>query len=412
MKLLMSNHTSPFAPKSFAKLPAIAGIELGTGNTGIRYQGRDDVLLATFAEGTVAAGVFTKSSMPGAPVIWCREILKKHEARALVVNAGISNVFTGKRGREIVSNTAAATAKLLDCRKHQVWLASTGIIGVPFDDKKLTSALPKLKLDGDNWSAAAKSILTTDTFPKLATRKVKIGAATVTLNGFIKGSGMIAPNMATMLGFMFTDANIAAPVLQKLLAEYTDQTFNCITVDSDTSTSDTILLFATRKANHKQITSLTDPALKPFKAGLLEIMTELAQAVVKDGEGISKFITVHVKGAASAASARKIGLSIANSPLVKTAIAGEDANWGRIVAAIGKSGEKANRDKLSLWIGGVRIAHNGLIDPNYVEGPTAKYMKGTEIEIACDVGVGKGASTVWTCDLTHAYIDINADYRS
>ena len=408
----MSKHTSPFLPKSYPKLPAIAGVELGTGNTGIRYQGRDDVLLAAFAEGTVAAGVFTKSSMPGAPVVWCQEILKKHEARALVVNAGISNVFTGKRGREIVKNTAAVTAELLGCKKHQVWLASTGIIGVPFDDKKLTGTLPKLKLGADNWSAAAKSILTTDTFPKLATRQIKIGTTTVTLNGFIKGSGMIAPNMATMLGFMFTDANIEAKVLQKLLAEYTDQTFNCITVDSDTSTSDTILLFATRKAKHKAITKASDPQLKAFKTALREMMTELAQAVVKDGEGISKFIAVHVKGAASANAARKIGLSIANSPLVKTAIAGEDANWGRIVAAIGKSGEKADRDKLSLWIGGVRIAHNGLIDPKYIEAPTAKYMKGTEIEIACDVGVGKGESTVWTCDLTHAYIDINADYRS
>jgi glutamate N-acetyltransferase/amino-acid N-acetyltransferase len=408
----MSNHTSPFLPKSFPKLPAIQGVELGTGNTGIRYQGRDDVLLATFAEGTVAAGVFTQSSMPGAPVVWCQEILKKHEARALVVNAGISNVFTGKRGREIVNNTATATAKLLGCKKHQVWLASTGIIGVPFDDKKLTGTLPKLKLGADNWAAAAKSILTTDTFPKLATRQIKIGTTTVTLNGFIKGSGMIAPNMATMLGFMFTDANIEAKVLQKLLAEYTDQSFNCITVDSDTSTSDTILLFATRKAKHKAIIKAKDPQLKAFKTALREMMIELAQAVVKDGEGISKFISITVKGAASQNSARKIGLSIANSPLVKTAIAGEDANWGRIVAAIGKSGEKADRDKLSLWIGGVRIAHKGLIDPTYVEGPTAKYMKGNEIEIICDVGVGKGESTVWTCDLTHAYIDINADYRS
>ena len=408
----MSAHHSPFTPKSIPQLPAIAGITLGTGNTGIRYQGRDDVLLATFAEGTVAAGVFTKSSMPGAPVVWCQSILKKHEARALVVNAGISNVFTGKRGREIVEHTVAATAKLLGCKKHQVWLASTGIIGVPFDDKKLTGALPKLKLDPSNWAAAAKSILTTDTFPKLATRSIKIGATTVTLNGFIKGSGMIAPNMATMLGFMFTDANIDAKVLQKLLAEYTDQSFNCITVDSDTSTSDTILLFATRKAQHKPITTLADPALKGFKTALREMMIELAQAVVKDGEGISKFIAITVKGAASQTSARKIGLSVANSPLVKTAIAGEDANWGRIVAAIGKSGEKANRDKLSLWIGGARVAYEGLIDPAYNEAPTAKYMKGNTIEIICDVGVGKGESTVWTCDLTHAYIDINADYRS
>lgn len=403
---------SPFAPKALPQLPVIAGVSFGTGNSGIRYVSRDDVVLATFAEGTVAAGVFTKSTMPGAPVVWCREILKKHAARALVVNAGVSNVFTGKRGREIVERTAAAAAKLVGCKKHEVWIASTGIIGVPFDDTKLTGLLPKLKLKPEGWEAAAKAILTTDTFPKLATRRVKIGTATVTLNGFIKGSGMIAPNMATMLGFLFTDANIAPAVLQKLLAEYTDASFNCITVDSDTSTSDTILLFATRKAKHTEITSLADPKLKHFKTALKELMIELAQAVVKDGEGISKFIGITVKGATTTASARKIGLSIANSPLVKTAIAGEDANWGRIVAAIGKSGEKADRDKLSIWIGGARVAHKGLIDPNYVEAPTAKYMKGSNIEIVADVGIGKGASTVWTCDLTHAYIDINADYRS
>lgn len=408
----MTHAVSYFAPKSLPKLPEIEGVVLGTGNSGIRYRGRDDVLFATFAEGTVAAGVFTKSSMPGAPVVWCQEILPKHKARALVVNAGVSNVFTGKRGWQIVENTAAAVTKMLSCKKHEVWLASTGIIGVPFDESKLTGLLPKLKLEKNNWEAAAKSILTTDTFPKVATRSVKIGSTNVTINGFIKGSGMIAPNMATMLGFLFTDANIAPNVLQKLLAEYTDQSFNCITVDSDTSTSDTILLFATRKAEHKEITKASDPKLKAFKDALRDIMIELAQAVVKDGEGISKFISITVKGADSQKSARKIGLSIANSPLVKTAIAGEDANWGRIVAAIGKSGEKANRDKLSIWIGGARVAHKGLIDPNYIEAPTARYMKGREIEIICDVGVGKYATPVWTCDLTHAYIDINADYRS
>ena len=405
---------SYFAPKSFPKLPAIEGVRLATGNSGIRYTGRDDVVLAVFPEGTAAAGVFTKSSMPGAPVVWCREILKHGKARALVVNSGISNVFTGKRGREIVENTAAAAMKLTGCKKHEVWLASTGIIGVPLDDKKLTGTLPGLykNLSATAWEASAKAILTTDTFPKAATRTAKIGKATVTLNGFIKGSGMIAPNMATMLGFLFTDANIAAPVLQKLLAAYTDESFNCITVDSDTSTSDTILLFATRTAKHAPVLAASDPRLKDFKVQLRAIMIEMAQSVVKDGEGISKFISIHVKGAATAESARKIGLSIANSPLVKTAIAGEDANWGRIVAAIGKAGEKADRDKLSIWIGGALVASKGTINPAYVEAPTAKYMKGREIDIAVDVGVGKGQSAVWTCDLTHAYIDINADYRS
>lgn len=403
---------SPFAPQHFPALPAISGVLLGAGHSGLRYKNRDDVLLAQFAPGTVAAGVFTRSSMPGVPVAWCQKILPKHAARALVVNAGFSNVFTGKRGEQIVGNTVKTASHLLQCKPHEVWVASTGIIGVPFDDTKLTGLLPKIKLRPDSWEAAAKAILTTDTFPKAATRHFKLGGKNVTLNGFIKGSGMIAPNMATMLGFLFTDADIAPKVLQALLAEFTDQSFNCITVDSDTSTSDTILLFATKKAGNKPITNLKDPALKPFREALRDIMTELAQAVVKDGEGISKFITITIKGAATAASARKMALSVANSPLVKTAIAGEDPNWGRIVAAIGKSAEKANRDKLSIWIGPARVAHKGLIDPKYKEPPTAQYMKGREISITADVGVGKASATVWTCDLTHAYIDINADYRS
>lgn len=410
----MAKHSlppSPFAPKSTPKLPSVAGVAFATGNTGIRYQGRDDIVLAVFPEGTTAAGVFTKSSMPGAPVDWCRKILPKGKARALVVNAGISNVFTGKRGMETVEKTAMATALLVGCKKEEVWLSSTGIIGQHLDAGKLTASLPKLnkQLSPSAWDAAAKAILTTDTFPKLATRTAKIGNTKVTLNGFIKGSGMIAPDMATMLGYIFTDAKIPAKLLQKMFSECVKPSFNSITVDSDTSTSDTVLLFATGKAKHVPATATN---LKDFKAKLLEIMIELAQLVVRDGEGISKYVTINVKGASSDDSARKIGLSIANSPLVKTAIAGQDANWGRIVAAVGKSGEKAKRDKTSVWVGGVLIAKNGGLNPTYVEGPTAKYMQGKEIEIAVDVGVGKGAATVWTCDLTHAYIDINADYRS
>ncbi|NDF12980.1 MAG: bifunctional glutamate N-acetyltransferase/amino-acid acetyltransferase ArgJ [Proteobacteria bacterium] len=409
----MAHDTSPFA-KPFPNLPNIAGITLAAYAANLRYKNRDDIMLAVFEPGTTVAGVFTKNSMPGVPVDWCRKILPKGKARALVVNAGISNVFTGKKGKRTVEVTAKTTAKLVGCKPEEVYISSTGVIGQPIPDNKLVAALPILHkyLTPTAWERAARAIVTTDTFAKGITKKVKIGNTTVTINGFAKGSGMIAPDMATMLAFVFTDAKIPAKLLQKLLSEDTKDSFNSITVDSDTSTSDTVLAFATGKAKHPAISTLGDAKLALFRKAFREVMIGLAQMVVMDGEGITKLVKITVNGAVNSGSARRMALAIANSPLVKTAIAGSDANWGRIVAAIGKSGEKANRDKTSIWIGKALIAKNGELNPSYSEGPTATYMKGREIDIVADVGVGKGSATVWTCDLTHRYIDINVGYRS
>jgi glutamate N-acetyltransferase/amino-acid N-acetyltransferase len=340
--------------------------------------------------------------------------LLKGNARGLVVNSGNSNAFTGKAGMESVKRTAAKAAEVLGCKPHEVFISSTGTIGVPLEDGKITAALPSLhgKMADKDWLGMAKAIMTTDTYPKLATRQAEIDGVTVTINGIAKGSGMIAPDMATMLAYVFTDASLPADVLQILVSKGADKSFNCVTVDGDTSTSDTLLLFATGQAKHKKVASASDPRLKAFKKALEEVFLELTLHLAKDGEGASKLVTVKVTGAQSAKAAKKIAFSIANSPLVKTAIAGEDANWGRIVMAVGKSGEKADRDKLAISMGGFSITANGAVIPGYDETPVVAHMKGQEIEIAVDVGVGRGKCTVWTCDLTHGYIDINGSYRT
>jgi glutamate N-acetyltransferase / amino-acid N-acetyltransferase len=393
-------------------LPPLAGVRLATAEAGIRYKGRTDVLLAELAEGTNVAGVFTKNLCPGAPVTYCREVLQGGLARGLVVNAGNANVFNGVAGMRAVEATAAAAAKTLSTTADQIFLASTGVIGEPLPAHKIVAVMDELKtsLEADRFAAAASAIMTTDTFPKGATRKAKIGNVEVTINGIAKGSGMIAPDMATMLCFIFTDAAIPAAALQTMLAKSVDSTFNSITIDSDTSTSDTVLLFATGQAGNKPT---NDPAqLADFRRALHEILHELALLVVRDGEGAQKLVTINVQGAVSHASAKRIGLSIANSPLVKTAIAGEDANWGRIVMAVGKAGEPADRDRLGIAVGGTWMAQAGGVVPGYDETPVVQHMKGREIEITVDIGLADGRATVWTCDLTHGYIDINGSYRS
>ncbi len=406
----MALAVSPLAPATFPALPAIAGVTMAAGEAGIRYKNRVDLLLMRFAEGTQAAGVFTRSKAPSAPVDWCRDALKLGTARALVVNAGNANAFTGKKGVEAVVASAAAASALVGCKEQEVMLASTGVIGEPLPHTKLTAALPALNeaQRADAWEMAARAIMTTDTFPKAATRSLVIGGETVTINGIAKGSGMIAPDMATMLAFIATDANISAPVLQAMLGRVTEVSFNATTVDGDTSTSDTLMLFATGKSD----AAMDDIALQQFEVALKDLAVELAQLVVKDGEGASKFITIQVRGAEHDAAAKRIALSIANSPLVKTAIAGEDANWGRVVMAVGKSGEAANRDTLDVSIGGVLIASQGERVEGYDEAPVVAHMKGQDIVIEVDLHLGDGSAVVWTCDLTHGYIDINGSYRS
>jgi glutamate N-acetyltransferase/amino-acid N-acetyltransferase len=331
-----------------------------------------------------------------------------------VVNAGNANTFTGRRGVADVEATVKAAAAVFGCAASEVFVSSTGTIGVPLPVEKITDALPtiKTKLSADTWMDAAKAIMTTDTFPKAATRQAQIDGTAVTITGFCKGSGMIAPDMATMLAYVFTDAALAAPVVQDLIAKGADRSFNCMTVDSDTSTSDTLLMFATNKAAHKPVTSADDPRLDGFRTELEALLIELAKLVARDGEGATKFIEIRLNGAADDRAARRIALSIANSPLVKTAVAGEDANWGRIVMAVGKAGERADRDKLAIAIGGVTITRDGEIVPGYDETPVTAHMKGQDILIEVDVGIGTGKAVVWTCDLTHGYIDINGAYRT
>ena len=410
----MSSAVSPLAPKTIIDLAPLDGVRLVSLACGLRYKGRDDLMLAEMAPGTTVAGVFTRSLTASAPVLWCREALKGGSARFLVVNSGNSNAFTGRAGVASVKRTVDKAAAVVGCKPEEVFVASTGTIGVPLDDAKITAVLEDgfAKLASDQWNHVARAILTTDTYPKTATRTAKIGGKEVRINGFCKGAGMIAPDMATMLAYVFTDAAIPAPVLQDLLAAGTAKTFNCITVDSDTSTSDTLMLFATGRAGNPAVTSAKDPALRAFKKALDALLLDLALQVVKDGEGASKFVEIRVTGAASARAARTIGMAIANSPLVKTAVAGEDANWGRIVMAVGKSGEKADRDTLSISIGGVQVAKDGQIAEGYDEAPVTAHMKGTDILFEVDIGVGRGNATVWTCDLTHAYIDINGSYRT
>jgi glutamate N-acetyltransferase/amino-acid N-acetyltransferase len=404
---------SPLAPETLPDLPAISGVRLATGNSGIRYQGRPDVLFAVLDEGTQAAGVFTRSLTASAPIEWCKKALESGSFRALVANAGNSNAFTGKAGVTSVLHTAQKAAALIHCKPEDVFIASTGVIGVPLSDEKITAILPALAsgLNPDDWKSAAHAIMTTDTFMKLATRTVEIEGVRVTINGIAKGSGMIAPDMATLFSFLFTDANILHKTLQPMFAKANDRSFNSITVDSDTSTSDTSLIFATRKAKHHAIQAGT-PQGDAFYATMEAVLIDLAQQIVRDGEGASKFVTITVNGAENEAAARKIALAIGNSPLVKTAIAGEDANWGRIVAAVGKAGQKADRDKLSVTIGGITVAKDGEVVTGYDETPVTAHMKGQYIDIVVDVGIAKGSATIWTCDLTHGYIDINGSYRS
>ena len=409
----MMNKVSPLAPDLFPDLPPVAGVELAAGECNVRYVNKTDVLFAHFAPGTQVAGVFTQSKTAAAPVDWCRASLKAGGARGLVVNSGNANAFTGRAGIAAVEAMSAAAAELLECRPEEVFIAQTGVIGEPVETSRITENLPKLKDNfGSDWQGAADAICTTDTFPKGAVRTALIGGTEVTITGIAKGSGMIAPDMATMLAFVFTDANIAAAALQPLLGASAERSFNAITVDSDTSTSDTVLAFATGQAGHDQMTDAADPALTDFSRAFDELMLDLAHQIVRDGEGASKFIEISVSGGETDKAAKTIGLSIANSPLVKTAIAGEDANWGRIVMAVGKSGEMADRDKLAITIGGVAVAQDGEVVPGYDEAPVAAHMKGQDIVIEVDVGVGDGRATVWTCDLTHGYISINADYRT
>jgi glutamate N-acetyltransferase/amino-acid N-acetyltransferase len=410
----MALKVSPLAPAGFPALPVVPGVRFATANCGIRYKGRDDLMVAALDEGTTVAGVLTRSLTASAPVLWCRRALAGGRARAMVVNSGNSNAFTGKAGDAFVRATLEAAARLVGCREEEVFLASTGVIGQPMPPDLIARSIPGLegRFSAEAWEPAARAIMTTDTFPKASARKARIDGTEVTVAGFCKGSGMIAPDMATMLGFVFTDAAVAAPALQALLSASTERSFNAVTVDGDTSTSDTVLLAATGKAGNAPVADAADPRLADFARALDEVMVELAQLIVRDGEGATKFVTVRVEGAESDAAAKRIGLSIANSPLVKTAIAGEDANWGRIVMAIGKAGERAERDLIRISIGGVLICADGMQVPGYDEAPVAAHMKGQEVDVLVELGIGAGKATVWTCDLTHGYIDINGSYRS
>ncbi|MET0576085.1 MAG: bifunctional glutamate N-acetyltransferase/amino-acid acetyltransferase ArgJ [Mesorhizobium sp.] len=413
----MSTTVSPLAPKSHPKMPAIEGVRIATAEAGIKYKNRTDLLVMVFDEGTEVAGVFTRSKCPSAPVDYCRDNLKAGKARVLVVNSGNANAFTGKKGRQSTAMTGEAAAKAAACQPGDVFLASTGVIGEPLDAGKFSHLLAGMVKDARPglWVDAGKAIMTTDTYPKYATATVKLGDADVTINGIAKGAGMIAPDMATMLSFVATDAPIPASVLQDLLSKGVGKTFNSVTVDSDTSTSDTLLFFATGAAARKGAPKITDPKdarLAQLRRALNRILKNLALQVVRDGEGARKQVEVTVTGARSGRSAKRIALSIANSPLVKTAVAGEDANWGRVVMAVGKAGEPADRDLLSIWFGDNRLAHNGERDPDYSEELTSSYMKGDEIRIRADIGLGRGKATVWTCDLTKQYVEINGDYRS
>ena len=411
----MAHPKSPLAPETFPALETLAGVTLATAETGIRYKARPDVLLALLSPGTTVAGCFTTSKSSSAPVDWCKSGLKQGKARALLVNAGNANAFTGKQGVATVKAVASAAAKLYKCKTAEIFQASTGVIGEPLNPAFIVNALPELAVNASphGWNAAAKAIMTTDTFAKASVAKAKLGSEFITIQGIAKGSGMIAPDMATMLVFIFTDATIPAKVLQAMLSSSVAKTFNCITVDGDTSTSDTVLLFATgAKPAPKGIKSVTDARLKSFAKALDSVCHDLALQVARDGEGAEKLIEITITGAENARAAHRIAMSIANSPLVKTAIAGEDANWGRIVMAIGKAGEKAARDKLRIRIGGIQVAVRGMRDEHYKEAEIMPHMQGRHITIEADVGVGKSKATVWTCDLTHRYIDINGSYRS
>ncbi|GAA4643980.1 bifunctional glutamate N-acetyltransferase/amino-acid acetyltransferase ArgJ [Pontixanthobacter gangjinensis] len=408
----MDNERSPLA-QPFPNMPTIGGVTLRTARAHYKDWDRADLTYAEFAEGTAVAGVFTQSACPSSEVEIGREQIKNGTARALIVNAGNSNAFTGYRGREAVDQIMTQVAEHLGCASEQVFVSSTGVIGVPLPKDKARDGVAKvLTAETCTWEEAADTIATTDTFAKGATASAIVGDKTVQISAIIKGSGMIAPDMATMLGYIFTDGAIDPAFLQELLCAANQQTFSCITVDSDTSTSDTVLAFATGKAGNAPLASFDDAGADAFAAALHDVCRQMAHLVVRDGEGAQKFIAITVSGAQCDESARKIGLSIANSPLVKTAIAGEDANWGRVVMAVGKAGEPADRDKLSIGFGGIWAARNGQPVPDYDEAPVARHLKGQDINIEVDIGIGSGRATVWTCDLTHGYITINADYRS
>ncbi|MCM2475187.1 bifunctional glutamate N-acetyltransferase/amino-acid acetyltransferase ArgJ [Rhizobium sp. CG5] len=413
----MSATVSPLAPKSYAEMPVIRGLRMATAAAGIKYKNRTDVLLMAFDTPASVAGVFTRSKCPSAPVDFCRSNLSHGVARGVVVNSGNANAFTGLKGRAATELTAKSAAEALGCSEQEIYLASTGVIGEPLDASKFAGVLGTMATDatGDFWLEAAKAIMTTDTYPKVATRSADIDGVKVTINGIAKGAGMIAPDMATMLSFVATDADIAAPALQALLSEGVGPTFNSVTVDSDTSTSDTLMLFATGAAaadGQVKVEHADDPRLAGFKTALNAVLKDLALQVVRDGEGARKMVAVTVTGAESDVAAKRIALSIANSPLVKTAVAGEDANWGRVVMAVGKSGEMADRDLLAIWFGDVRVAVNGERDPDYSEAATTAVMKEQDIAVKVDIGLGQGTATVWTCDLTKEYVAINGDYRS
>jgi glutamate N-acetyltransferase / amino-acid N-acetyltransferase len=413
----MALAVSPLAPTRVPALPEIAGVRLAAAAAGLRYVGRNDVLLAVLDKGTTAAGLLTRSRCPSAPVEWCRARLGAGVARGLVVNAGNANAFTGKSGRAAVRMTADMAAKAIGCRPGQIMLGSTGVIGEPLDARKFAAVMDDLaaRAAPDAWMEAAQAIMTTDTFAKVATATARLGDTSVAINGIAKGSGMIAPDMATMLAFVFTDAPIAAPALRALLKDGVVDSFNAVTVDSDTSTSDTLLAFATGAAKRRGAPAIAragDRRLDDFRRAFQQVLGSLAEQVARDGEGARKLIEVVVEGATSKRSARRIALSIANSPLVKTAIAGEDANWGRVVMAVGKAGEPADRDRLSIWFGDIRVAHRGMRDPAYDEAVTSAYMKRAEITLKVSLGLGRGCDRVLTCDLTRDYITINAGYRS
>lgn len=407
-------HVSPLAPASFPPIPPVAGFRFATAEAGIRYRGRPDLLLIEAAAGTTVAGVLTRSATPGHPVIWCRQVLPHGRARAVIVNAGNANVCRGEEGDRAVEAEARAVAGALHCAAEEVLVASTGVIGERLPVERITAKVPELVagLRADGIEAAARAIMTTDTFPKGAVAHAAIDGVPVTVAGIAKGSGMIAPNMATMLAFLVTDARLPASVLQPLLAAAADRTFNCTTVDGDTSTSDTLLLLASGRAHHHPVTDPADSRLAAFVDALNAVCLDLALQVVRDGEGAQKLVEIVVEGAVSDASAKRIGLTIANSPLVKTAIAGGDANWGRVVMAVGKAGEPVEPSALAVSFGGHAVAREGRAVPDLDEAPIAAHLAGREIRLSVVVGHGPGRARVWTCDLTHGYIDINADYRS
>ena len=405
---------SPLAPDAFPAIPAIAGLTLSTAASGLKYTGRDDMLVMRVGAGAAMAGVFTRSDTAAAPVLWCRTVLAADDAspRAVLVNAGNANAFTGPGGQQAVAQSCQGLARRLGCDAEQILMASTGVIGEPLDVSVLSAQFDTLAAGTADWQAAAGAIMTTDTFAKGACAEAHIDGVTVSIAGIAKGSGMIAPDMATMLGFIATDAALPQAVLADLLTDATRRSFNAITVDSDTSTNDSVILIATGAASHHPVSAADDPRLDAFRVALDAVMQDLARQIVRDGEGASKFITIDVSGAIDDVAAHRIGMAIANSPLVKTAIAGEDANWGRIVMAIGKAGGAVDQSQIGVAIGGIRIAADGARIADYDEAPVAAHMKGKMIDIDVAVGTGTGTARIWTCDLTHGYISINADYRS